>query len=80
MLRQEEQGQENEIYSTGSVWLAGPRQKPTVQLPYDLAKKYNMHRPCRLAFFDNGNGITMQFLHLNRRYSRNHKNKLEVCE
>jgi hypothetical protein len=70
--QQGQEEEENAIYSTANVWLAGPRQKPTVQLPYDLAKKYKMHRPCRIAFFDNGNGITMRFLHLNRRYSHDH--------
>jgi hypothetical protein len=72
-----QQGQENEIYSTANVWLAGPRQKPTVQLPYDLAKKYKMHRPCRISFFDSDNGITMRFLHLNRRYSHNKDVEIE---
>lgn len=38
--QQGQEEQENMIYSTANIWLAGPKQKPTLQLPYDLAKKY----------------------------------------
>jgi hypothetical protein len=60
----------NAIYSTANIWLAGPKRKPTVQLPSGLTAKHNMDKPCRIAFFDNGSGITMRFLHLNHRHPR----------
>jgi hypothetical protein len=55
---------ENEIYSTATIWLSGGN-RPTLYLPIDLAKKHNMDKPCRIAFYDDNNnkGILIKFLH-----------------
>jgi hypothetical protein len=64
----------SKIHSTSKIWLAGPKRKSTVQLPDGLAEKYGMNQPCRIAFYDNGNGIKMKFVHINHHYNNHDDN------
>lgn len=49
------------IFSTASLWLTGGR-RPTLYLPIELAKKYRMDRPCRVAFSTHKDGILVSFV------------------
>lgn len=66
-----EQQQQDFVEATGTVWLSSSPKRPTLYLPVTLASKYNMHKPCRVAFIDTGDGILIKFIHYN---NKNHNN------
>jgi hypothetical protein len=49
------------IFSSASLWLTGGN-RPTLYLPIELAKKYRMDKPCRVAFFTHKDGILISFV------------------
>ena len=51
------------IYTTTSIWLSGPKQRPTLYLSTELAKKFRMNVPCKIVVSDNGDGILLRWLH-----------------
>jgi hypothetical protein len=54
---------ENAVYSTATIWLSGGN-RPTLYIPHELAKRHNLDKPCRVAFYDRKKeGILIRFLH-----------------
>jgi hypothetical protein len=66
----------DQTYSVATVWITKQKDKnekvknerPTVQLPLELSKKYMMDKPCRVMFFEKSGGILMRFLHYNNKH------------
>lgn len=71
--RQQSSGDGFVNYSSTSIWLSGLKYRPTLFLPDGLAKKFNMHSPCKIAIIDNGNGILLKYLHPNIRTRQQQK-------
>jgi hypothetical protein len=51
----------NNIFSSASLWVTGGN-RPTLYLPIELAKKYRMDKPCRVAFLTHKDGILVSFM------------------
>jgi hypothetical protein len=62
---QQQSNSNNDIicHSSTSVWLSGSKQRPTIYLPNDLARKFKMNEPCKISVTDTGDGILLKFLH-----------------
>jgi len=52
-----------EIYSTTTILFSGRKRRPTIFLPHNLLKKYNMARPCMISITPTKSGILLKFLH-----------------
>jgi hypothetical protein len=63
-----------EIYSTTTIWFSCRQRRPTIYLPHDLLKKYNMARPCKITLSATKSGILLKFLHPTTYHNNNNNN------